>query len=106
MARSIHTTKKHLKQERFFAASDGVPWGPDATELEINHIKKLLHKDNKVWRREADKRNLPFVAEIKLKNGKVVRTLLKKRAPKPASPTEQSAQWSESLLVIKRNRVV
>ncbi|XHR29921.1 MAG: hypothetical protein ACFUZC_05070 [Chthoniobacteraceae bacterium] len=75
MARSIHITKRHLKQERFFAASDNVPWGPDATELEKLHIKKLLLKDNAGWRKAAGKAKTPTVAQLKLKHGKIIRTL-------------------------------
>jgi hypothetical protein len=63
MARSIHITKKDLKRERYFSASDGVPYPNDLTglehltELEREHAKKLLFKDNELWRRGAKKKN-------------------------------------------------
>ena len=42
MSRSIHTTKKDLKRERYFSHADDVPRGGDATELERADINKSL----------------------------------------------------------------
>lgn len=98
MARSIHTTKKDLKLESYFSASDGVPYPTDITglehltELERGHAKKLLFKDNELWRRAAEKKKFPFIGKLKLENGKIAYKLIKKRAPKPEQPTEDIPQ--------------
>ena len=93
MARSIHTTKKDLKRERYFSASDGVPFPTDRSvrsELESQHLKKLLYKHNDGWKRASEKIKFPFVGTLKLIKGKIVYKLIRKRAPKPEVPPSES----------------
>jgi hypothetical protein len=90
MSRSIHTTKKDLKRERYFAASDGVPPLTDATELETQHFKKVLYKDNERWKRAAQRKKTPIVGKFKLSEGKLVFKRVKMRADKPEDPPTQS----------------
>ena len=93
MSRSIHTTKKDLKRERYFSASDGVPFWTgrsDRSELDSQHLKKLLYKDNEGWKRAAEKKKLPAVGKLKLMKGEIVYKLVKKRAPRPDDPEVSS----------------
>jgi len=90
MSRSIHTTKKDLKRERYFAASDDVPPATDATELETQHFKKVLYKDNERWKRAAQRKKTPIVGKFKLSEGKLVFKRVKMRADKPEDPPTQS----------------
>jgi len=92
MSRSIHSTKKDLKRERYFAASDGVPPSTDATELETQHFKKVLYKDNERWKRAAQRKKTPIVGKFKLSEGKLVFKRVKMRADKPEDPLTESSQ--------------
>lgn len=90
MSRSIHTTKKDLKRERYFSASDGVPPSTDATELETQHFKKLLYKDNEKWKRAAQGKKVPVVGTVRLIDGELVFKKVKMRADKPEDPPSES----------------
>jgi len=94
MSRSIHTTKKDLKRERYFSASDGVPFPThrsDRSEMESQHLKKMLYKHNDGWMRASEKIKFPFVGTLKLIKGKIVYKLIRKRAPRPEDvPPTQS----------------
>jgi len=90
MSRSIHTTKKDLKRDRYFSASDDVPPSTDATELETQHFKKMLYKDNERWKRAAQRKKTPIVGKFKLSEGKLVFKRVKMRADKPEDPPTQS----------------
>ena len=89
MARSIHTTKKDLKRERYFSHTDDVPRTGDATELERDDVNKSLRKLNETRKRHAEKRNAPAHAHLKLEKNALVRSVrnrktgaLPKKTPK------------------------
>lgn len=96
MSRSIHTTKKDLKRERYFSASDGVPLVSDMTDTESQHLKKLLYKDNEKWKRAAEKKKTPVVGKFRFSEGKLVLKRIKKRAPRPDDPEVSSPQVNPS----------
>lgn len=80
MSRSIHTTKKDLKRERYFSHADDVPRGGDATELERADINKSLRKLNETRKRQAEKQNAPAHAHLKLGKHDLVRRMRKRKA--------------------------
>ncbi len=79
MARSIHTTKKQLIRERWFAHTDKVPQTNDATELESQDIQKSLHKSNEAFRRQAVRDDAPAHAKLALKGSEMTRTVNKRK---------------------------
>jgi hypothetical protein len=79
MARSIHTTKKQLIRERWFAHTDNVPRTDDATELERQDFQKSLHKTNEAYRRQAVRDDAPAHAKVALKGSELTRTVNKRK---------------------------
>jgi hypothetical protein len=80
MSRSIHTTKKDLKRERYFSHTDDVSRTGYATELERADINKSLRKLNEGRKRQAKKQNAPAHAHLKLEKNELVRSVRKREA--------------------------
>ena len=79
MARSVHTTKKQLVRERWFAHTDAVPRADDATELERQDIQKRINKTNEAFRRQAIRDDAPAHAKLSLRGSKLTRTVNKRK---------------------------
>ncbi|MEQ2010277.1 MAG: hypothetical protein ABMA26_26120 [Limisphaerales bacterium] len=79
MARSVHTTKKQLVRERWFAHTDAVPRTDDATALERQDIQKRIHKTNEAFRRQAVRDDTPAHAQLALRDSKLTRTVNKRK---------------------------
>ena len=79
MSRSIDSRKRDLIRERKAAFSDGLPIGPEMTDLDRDGIKKIIYKLNATWKRQSVSGDTANHGEAVLIEGKVEKRIRRTR---------------------------